>query len=84
MLSVDREKFNYQYALSAGEKALIKTFSELGIRPTIIAICDIHHGTTYIRKAIDYFNSKGIEVVTVSSSEGLTHPIFTSHFNGIY
>jgi gamma-glutamyl-gamma-aminobutyrate hydrolase PuuD len=76
---------NYQYALSSVEKTQIKTLRTQGIQPTIIAIYDILHGTTCADKAVDCFMSKGVNVVKVSSAEGLNHPIFKSdQFNGIY
>lgn len=78
-----RKKF--QYALNLDEKKQIKTLRAQGVQPSVIAIYDSEHGTTYADKAIAHFMSKGINVVRVSSSEGLSHPIFTSnHFNGIY
>lgn len=75
----------YPYALNPSEKTQIKTLREKGIQPTIVALYDSSHGTTYADKAIAHFSSKGINVVKISPAEGLSHPIFTSNdFNGIY
>lgn len=78
-------KGNYQYALNPDEKTQIKTLKKQGEQPTIIAIYDYLHGTACADKTMEYFTSKGIKVVKVSSAEGLNHSIFESYnFNGIY
>jgi gamma-glutamyl-gamma-aminobutyrate hydrolase PuuD len=54
-------------------------------KPTIVALYDEGNGSVNADLAIQHFNDKNIEVVPVSSQEGLSHPIFNENkFNGIY
>jgi gamma-glutamyl-gamma-aminobutyrate hydrolase PuuD len=77
---------SYQYALTSEQKKEIAKFQRSLKKPMVVSLYDKEDGTTYADLAVEHLQNKGIEVVLVSSQEGLDHPVFKepANISGIY
>lgn len=75
----------YQYALTKDNQQQLKHLDSKGKKPVIVALYDEADGAENADRAICDFKDKGLDVVTISPSKGLEHPVFnTKNVAGIY
>jgi gamma-glutamyl-gamma-aminobutyrate hydrolase PuuD len=85
MEQLDNKENHYEYALNQNEKNEFKQLKNQDIKPAIVALYDPEDGTAFADLAIQHFQNKDIDVIPVSSKEGLNHPIIAEgKYNGIY
>ncbi|KTC91073.1 gamma-glutamyl-gamma-aminobutyrate hydrolase family protein [Fluoribacter dumoffii] len=76
------EKANYQYELNAAEE---KQLRHAGSKPKVVALYDEQDGSRNAELAIQHFENDGLDVIRVSSDEGIDHPAFKNDsIDGIY
>ncbi|QMT61635.1 gamma-glutamyl-gamma-aminobutyrate hydrolase family protein [Legionella sp. PC997] len=80
--SKEEKKPNFQYELNKDEK---RQLARLESKPKVVALYEEHDGAANADLAIQHFENDGLDVIRVSSNDGLNHPAFTDgSINGIY